>query len=160
MKKIEFLMPLLAIILLENCSWQNEHNPNDGKVIGVKLYIDDSLQKIRDDINVYFITGTDTLNTHIFNDSLELPFLRNNAYDIVLKYKGYSLLFDNVPRTMILSNKGMSWKFGIDNKPFNNLLGLMSTDEYKNDKTTRQIYYLLFEPEDMDGIAIVRKRKD
>lgn len=103
------------------------------------------------------MNGQDSLDGFVLGDSIQLPELNKTTYSIRFLYKSYNLLFDSVLTTIIIPEQGMGWRFGIDSKPFNELLGLLSSHEYKNDTITNELYYMQFEPEGLDGIVIVKK---
>jgi len=152
---MKFFILTGAIAFFASCSGQNDEPQ---KTIGVTFSVDDSLQKIDDNFKVFFINNKDTLKARVMKDSFQLPSIKDSSYDIIFMYRDYNLLFDRVPKTMLIPKKGMGWEFRIDNRPFNFLSRSLSADEYKNDSAIRQFYYLKFDPEGMDGITIVRKR--
>jgi hypothetical protein len=147
---------IFLILMLLNISCSNS-NKGKGKKIGISFLIEKSLQNIKDTFKISFVNGQDSYDGFVIGDSIQLPELNKTIYSISFLYKSYNLRFDSVFTTMIIPKQGMNWIFGIDKKPFNELLGLLSSYEYKNDTSTKELYYMQFEPEGLDGIQIVKK---
>jgi hypothetical protein len=59
---------------------------------------------------------------------------------------------------MIFPDQNITWKFGVENRPFSDSMGLLKESEYRTDKKTRQLQYLQFDlMEYGDGIQFVNK---
>jgi hypothetical protein len=59
---------------------------------------------------------------------------------------------------MITPDQNYEWRFGIDNRPFDNTLGLLSYEEFLTDTITSRLEYWQFITIDEgDGIQIVNK---
>ena len=128
------------------------------KTIEISFYIDEEKQLISNQYSVLFITNKDTLKGFCNYTYLELPALpKDSIYTIIFKHKNYSLSFPKVYRTMIIPEQDIEWKFGIDNKPFDKLLGLLTEEEYKM-SNNNQIQYLQFNPKEFgNGIQLINK---
>mgnify|MGYP003440025937 FL=1 len=129
------------------------------KTIRISFTIDDSITNVANKFDVRFINGNDTLMGMTDSIFLRLPDLeKDSIYDVSFSYESYRLYFKDMPRTMIIPEQEIEWKFGIDNRPFNNLLGLLPYHEYQNDTTTKKLIYLQFNPFEFgDGIQLVQK---
>ena len=149
-----FAITLLSIF----CSNSNEQKE---KRILISFTIDDSVQNITDSFRIDFISGVDTLSGMADKNFLNLPGIeKDTTYEVVFNYATYSLSFKEVTKQMIVPEQNIEWKFGIDNRPFNNLLGLLPYEEFKTDTTTKQLIYFQFSPmESGTGIQFVQKRQ-
>lgn len=59
---------------------------------------------------------------------------------------------------MLFPAQNYTWEFGIDNRPFNESMDLITPQEYENDKTTRQLQYLRIQPMEFgDGLRFINK---
>jgi hypothetical protein len=105
------------------------------------------------------VNNKDTLPISVKGNELVLTKLKKDTgYTIIFRFKGITLSFNSITRKMIIPDQNVTWKFGIDNPPFNDLLGLISNEEYKNNKNIKQLQYLQFDPMDYgDGIQFVKK---
>jgi hypothetical protein len=159
--RLYFILCILLFLL--SCSGQTTQKPKENslssKSITVSFSIDDSFLPIKNQYHVVFVSGNKSIEASIKGNELFLPAIDTNTnYTIVFRYANYSLLFKNVMSQRILTGQDMAWKFGIDNRPFNNDLGLLSTEELKTDTKIKQLQYLVFDPlEHGDGIAAVNK---
>ncbi|MBN8876906.1 MAG: hypothetical protein J0I32_05120 [Sphingobacteriales bacterium] len=154
----------ILTILLIGCHGTANQAPtadgiSDSKKITVSFTIDDSLINIKDKFQVAISNGNTSEKAIVKGNEISLPELKTDTgYTIIFKYADVSLSFKRVTKKMIVTSQDMEWKFGIDNRPFNNLLGLLSTQEFNTDKKTRQLQYLTFDPQEHgDGISAVNK---
>lgn len=155
-----------ALFLINSCSNQSpnpvteNNNSNEAKKkILISFIEDDSTVTLHDDFTVFFVKVRDTLHLSSINNELTLPMLKNDTgYSVLFKYMGYNLYFKGLTKQMILPGQDVEWKFGVDNRPFNKLTGLLSDEEYTNDIKTKQLQYLQFNLlEQGDGIQFVNK---
>ena len=154
---------------LISCSNQSENKvsdkpqamKDDSKKLIASFTIDDNAINIQDKFSIILINNGDSLNTSIKGNQITIPSLtRDTGYTVVFKYNNYILPFHGLTKQMLFSGQDMEWKFGIDNRPFNHSLGLLSEGEFNTDKTTKQLQYLQFSPmERGDGIQFVNKIK-
>ena len=123
--------------------------------------VDEIFIKLKDDFKVYIINGNEMLNCPSKNNYIDLPTLANDrGYSIAFEYGKYKLTFDNFTKKLITPTQNIEWKFGIDNRPFNNTLGLLPYNEFKTDTTTKELHYLKYNLlEEGDGIQFVKKIK-
>ena len=153
------LFLLFAIV----CSCQSRTKTVEEKQNNKKLFVsftlDDSLIVLNNNFTVSFINDRDTIQTKITKNELSVSNFKTNAvYKVIFKYKKYDLEFKGVSTQMIFPNQDVEWKFGIDNRPFNRLKGVLSDKEYNDDKEILQIQYLQFNMlEQGDGIQFVNK---
>jgi hypothetical protein len=93
------------------------------------------------------------------NNYVELPTLsKDSGYSIRFEFEKYKLTFDNFTKKLITPKQNIEWKFGIDNRPFNNTLGLLPYNEFKADTTTKALHYLKYNLlEEGDGVQFVKK---
>ncbi|MBN8687561.1 MAG: hypothetical protein J0M10_11090 [Chitinophagales bacterium] len=125
--------------------------------IEVSFTIDDVKQRIKENLIINFIGDNDTFSCVIDKtDYIKIPDLISETYTIILIFNKDTLEFRDVKKT-ILKNSNNRWAFGIDNKPFNNLLGLLSYEETIVDTATKKIQYWQFYPTKGDGIQFVNK---
>jgi hypothetical protein len=124
----------------------------------VSFFIDDKPVKIKNNFKVFFINGKDTLKPDVKeSELLLLPGLfKDSIYTIVLNYNKYCLSFNRITQKMIFPGQDVEWRFGIDNPPFNSLLGLLKENDYKNVQKFKQLQYLqLMLMEYGDGVQFV-----
>jgi hypothetical protein len=129
------------------------------KNIKVSFKVDDDVKPISDSFKIYLTHGIDTIKAAVNKETTFIPDLKDSIYTLVFEYKDEKLVFDSMHRNQILPEVKVGWNFGIENRPFSQVRGLLSADEYQTDTVTKQLYYLQFDPEGMDGIQIVKKRK-
>ncbi len=163
--QVIFSIVIWVLFLLNSCSSQpkkpiTENSNNEGKKkLLISFNIDDSTFLLHDDFTVFFINEKDTLHVSSKNNELNLPVLeKETGYSVAFKYKLYSLYFKGITKQMIFPGQDVEWRFGIDNRPFNKLTGLLSDEDYKIDTETRELQYLQFNLlEQGDGIQFVNK---
>lgn len=154
-----------ALFLLNSCSSQPkkpvaETNSNENnKKLSINFTVDDSIILLHDDFIVFLVNEKDTLHLLSKNNELILPVLeKDTGYSVTFKYNDYSLSFKGITKRMIFPGQDVEWKFGINNRPFNKLTGLLSDKEYKSDTNTKELQYLQFNLlEQGDGIQFVNK---
>jgi hypothetical protein len=164
--KIGSLFTIFPILIY--CSNQpKENNNNDalvkqeGKKIIVSFMVDETSIKVKDDFKIYIINDFEVLECSSKNNYIELPVLnKDTGYSIKFEYGKYKLLLDNFTKKLITPSQNIEWKFGIDNRPFDNLLGLLPYDEFKTDATTKELHYLKYHVlEKGDGVQFVKRIK-
>lgn len=137
-------------------------NPSkkEEKSIQINFAIDDSIQNIENNFNVDFFDGYDTLKSAVRNNYLVLPVInRDTTYEVIFTFSQYTLSFKGITKKMIVPEQNIEWRFGVDNKPFNNLLGLLPYGESISDTTTKQLIYFQFLPMEYGtGIQFVQKK--
>lgn len=131
------------------------------KKIKISFFIDDSTQQISDQFKVDFISGIDTLHGTVEKNYLILPLpLNDTSYDVAFSWSQHFLLFRNVAKSMIIPDQDIEWRFGIDNRPFNNLRGLLPYDEFLSDTVTKRLIYFQFDPMEYGtGVQFVQKER-
>jgi len=162
--KISILLRIGLFLLFVNaCSCQSrtkavENNQNNKKLF-VSFTLDDSLIVLNNNFTVLFINELDTIRPKITRNELSVSNIKvNREYQVIFRYKEYNFGFNGITKQMIFLNQDVEWKFGIDNRPFNRLIGVLSDKEYKNDKEIMQVQYLQFNLlEQGDGIQFVNK---
>ncbi len=168
MVKTLYKIGLLSTILpLLCCSGQpkEDNNKNDalgreeGKKIAVSFMIDETSIYLKDDFRIHIVNDAEVLDCSSKNNYIELPGLnKDTGYSIIFEYGKYKLTFDNLTKKIITPKQDIEWKFGIDNRPFNNILGLLPYDELTSDSTTKELHYLKYNLlEEGDGVQFVRK---
>jgi hypothetical protein len=163
---IKYLFPVYFILGVISSGCSNQPNQNlaestktPEKKTMVSFIVDDNLATMSGQFQLLFINGNDSAVATNIGNEVVLPVLRKDTgYIIIFKYGNYTMRFSGITKKMIYSEREVEWKFGVDNRPFNNLVGLLSTDEFKEDKTTEQLQYLQFNPlEHREGIQFVNK---
>ncbi len=129
------------------------------KSITIAFMIDETRIDINNNFSLFFANGSDTLHAGIRGTKLVLPNLeKDTEYTVIFKYKYFNLSFNKILKRTILPDQNMEWLFGIENRPFNDSLGLLSYQDFKTDKKTRQLQYFQFRPQEYgDGIQFVKK---
>ena len=163
--RIIFIIGLCGSILYHGCSSHssssNTSNNSQGanKSLKVSFAIDDSIVVLHDDFTITFVNNHDTMRVYSKNNELVLPALNKEmGYSVLFEYKNYDLTFKGITKKMIFPEQDVEWKFGVDSRPFNNLTGLLTYEEYKRDSLTRKLEYLQFNfLEQGDGIQFVNK---
>jgi hypothetical protein len=148
----------MSLACLGQANETDTANPNNKKLL-VSFVIDDSSINISNQFKMFFINEKDTLRIGVEGNRLILPNLeKDTGYTIVFMFKHYVLSFNRMTKKLITPDQDITWKFGIDNPPFNDLLGLISNEEYKTNKKIKQIQYFQFDlMEYGDGIQFVHK---
>lgn len=131
---------------------------NSNKII-VSFVKDDRSINIADKFKLVIKNGNETFKIGIKGNQLILPHLdKDTGYTVIFMYKNVNLVFNRIFKKMLLADQDVTWRFGIDNRPFNDLLGLISNEEYEKNTSIKQIQYLQLDPmEDGDGIQFVHK---
>jgi len=137
---------------------QNVIGPNSGK-ISVSLIIDNKKINLSS-YKLYCINNQDTLSfSKDRNNYLIVPnkLEKNKEYTVIFEYENNVLKFDKIIGESIIPNQNMEWLFGIDKKPFDKNLALLTDKEY-NDKRIKRVYYWQFNLLEFgDGAIFVRK---
>jgi hypothetical protein len=148
---------IFAFVITSNISCFN--NTKTEKYINIRFRLERSLLPLKDNFSIVFIEGLDSTIAYVRGDSFRLPELKDRLYTILFVYERYRLQIDSVPKTMIMPNRRMDWTLGIESRPFDPLLGHLSTAELKNDTSIKRIFYLEFDPENQDGVFLIRKQR-
>lgn len=146
---------LVGFALLSNLFASCKSKAQD--TVHVSFEMDGVFQNIDDSFNIYFKHNNDSLPAIITKNISVLPLLKDSLYDVVFIYKEYILMFDSIPRTMIIPKGEEEWSFGVESKPFNSVFGVVPEKDIQDDKALKKVYYLHFEPEELDGIVITKK---
>jgi hypothetical protein len=129
------------------------------KNVKVVFYIDGIKQEISKD-KILFIRRIDTLVGKIDANGFLVfpPDMHDEKHNVVFQHGVDTLTFKNIEAVMLKPNQNYEWCFGIDNRPFDNLLGILPYNEYLTDTITRKLKYWHFSPqEEGDGIQIYYK---
>lgn len=159
MKNLKYYLLFFSLFLM-SCDKKNTAKGQDQKYkIKVNFIIDDIKKNIDDNFVIYLVSGSDTLVVKPHNKVfIEIPNV-DNHYELIFKNEQNLLKFPNVPSKMIIPKQDFEWNFGIDKKPFNKYLNLMSETEYETDNKTTEISFLQFDPQSYgDGIQLVEKK--
>lgn len=154
-KSFKVFIVLCSVLL---CSFASKVQSK--KTIKIVFYIDEVEQDIRKS-QLFFVNKLDTLIGKM--DSLNyliLPPGINNrkSYDIVFLSKTDTLTFKSINSDYLTPRQNFEWRFGVDNRPFNNLLGILSHNEYLKDSVTNKLTYWQFNPlETGDGFFFYNK---
>lgn len=165
--KISSLFVLFQVLLC--CSSRPKDNNDrkdysvkqEGKKIVVSFMVDEISIKLKDDFKIYIMNGDETFECPPKDNYIELPTLnKDSGYSIRFEFEKYKLTFDNFTKKLITPKQNIEWRFGIDNRPFNNILGLLPHNEFKTDTTTKELHYLKYNLlEEGDGVQFVKKIK-
>jgi hypothetical protein len=154
-----FIILGCAAVIFTACNTNPKSVTNyQSKPITASFSLDDSSIAIDRECQLTLINGEKVDPIELRGDSVILPsLLTDTGYTISLKWKNEILSFSHLPKKALIRNQQMVWEFGIDNPPFNKLLGLVPTNEYEIPKF-RQLQYLIFNPSEFDpGTVIVNK---
>ncbi|WP_315824080.1 hypothetical protein [Paraflavitalea speifideaquila] len=124
--------------------------------------IDGIKQYLGQNSNLVFANKNDTLKVVLDSAGylIKPKELKQREYDVVFSHGGNILIFKNVQATMLIPDQNFEWEFGVDNRPFDKSLGLLTQDEYFKDTTIRLLHYWAFKPlERGDGIVAVNRIK-
>ncbi|SHL84108.1 hypothetical protein SAMN05444360_1051 [Chryseobacterium carnipullorum] len=159
---MKFFLALISIIFFSSTSCNktkiNKINSNHNFFIPIKYVIDGKMVKLDDDFDFLIIENSDTIKIKHTNNILEIPeFFKKEDYKVLFRCKEDNIVFDKLSNKMLNPNQKTNWIIGVDNKPFDKLLGLMDVKEY--DKSNyKKIEYLQFDPQEYgDGIQLVNK---
>ena len=130
------------------------------KTIKVLFFVDGVRQDLTKTDGLFFISNGDTLKNEIGSNGY-LTFknvLNKNEYSVMFIHSADTLIFSDVETKMIIPDQNYEWRFGIDNRPFDNSLGLLSYDDFLTDTVTRKLlYWQFYTLEKGDGIQIIKK---
>lgn len=150
----------ICVTIFSNLYCSNwEGKTEQQKEIQVSYAIDDKAVNISGCFGVVFVNEKDTLRGKATKSLLRLPDLKENVkYAIIFCCNTDTLKFEGVSGKTITPEQDIEWKFGIDNKPFNHLLGLLSESAYKSATKLTQLSYLQLDPKEFgDGIQFIVK---
>jgi hypothetical protein len=148
---------VFQVVLLSSFSL----NFQSGKTIKIVYFIDDVEQNVYKNSRLFFISRLDTLEGKL--DSLNyfsLPpaISKHKSYSIVFLHKKDTLTFKGIDSRYLMPDQNYEWRFGIDNRPFDNLLGILPYDEYLKDTITSKLTYWQLNPlEKGDGVQFYNK---
>lgn len=128
------------------------------KVRYVSFVVDGKKKKVDNRFSFTIVHNKDTIQAKFKGNRLIVPDLEDRLdYTIIFKYKNYSLSFDRISKKMLFPGQNYIWEFGVDNRPFEESLDLMSSGEYKTE-SSRQLQYLRLDPMEFgDGIRFVNR---
>ena len=132
------------------------------KLLLVTLNVEGKTINIKNHFRIFFVNGSDTFNVGVKGNQLILPhFEKDTGYTVTLVYKKYVLSFDRITKRMIFPGQDVTWKFGVDDRPFNEALSIYGPERYKSiDKAVKRLQYLQFDMmEEGDGIEFIREIK-
>ena len=152
------LLKLASLFFLLNFSL--ELNAQEKKSIKLSFYSDGVLHPLTSNDRLFLVCKTDTImgkwneqNKVIFLGDLIQP-----QYDLVFVKEKDTLLFEKIDAGLLKPNQAFEWRFGIDNKPFDRQLGLLTISEYESETLLRKLnYWQLLPQEEGDGIQIFKK---
>lgn len=123
----------------------------------VSFFVDGKKQKIDSRFSFTVTHNKDTIKTRIIGHRLLIPEIVDRLdYSIIFKYSNYTLSFNRISKKMLFPGQNYTWEFGVDNRPFDESLDLMTSQEYESDKTTRQLQYLRLIPMEFgDGLRFI-----
>ena len=75
---------------------------------------------------------------------------------VIITYKGYKGVFHNVDRRVVQSTQDVKWIFGVDEAPFDNLIGVST--EGDSDKYKKIVYWKFDLLKEGDGIMFTDKQ--
>lgn len=159
MRDFKYYILLLCFSIL-SCNKKNNVKINKtNHKIKINFTIDDVRKNIDDNFLIYLIDNLDTITIKPYNKVfVKIPNI-DSKYDLLFKNEDFLLKFKNLSSKTIIPNQDFEWNFGIDTRPFNKYLGLMSEQDYNTDKMTKEIFYLQFNPEEYgDGIQLIEKK--
>lgn len=131
-----------------------------GKKLYVVFFIGAKEINIHNRFKILFLNEKDTINVEVKGNQLVLPSLeKDTGYKIVFIYKKFLLSFNGFTRKMIIPDQDITWKFGVDNRPFNESLDILSPAGYKalSLKIKQLQYFQFLLMEYGDGIQFVKK---
>lgn len=149
-------MTCLLVTVIMHCQRPSSHQQT--KKLWVSFAIDGDTINMGEHYDIALINGEDTLKARKQGSFIQLPLMTDSAYDLMFKYQSYTLIFKQMPRTMLYPEQDTHWKFGIQNRPFTHALGLISQKELDTDTVTKQLVYLQFDLREYgDGIQLVQR---
>ena len=135
-------------------------NETQQKTIKVLFFVDGVRKELTKSDRLFFISKSDTLKNEIDNNGYitSKNVLTQNEYSVIFIHSKDTLVFNGIEAIMITPDQNYEWRFGIDNRPFDNTLGLLSYEEFLTDTITSRLEYWQFITIDEgDGIQIVNK---
>ncbi|THU39747.1 hypothetical protein FAM09_14735 [Niastella caeni] len=134
-------------------------NTSSRNIFYVSFFVDGKEKKIDNRFSFTIVHHDDTIKAKIKGHSILVPEIKDLLdYSIIFKYREYSLSFNRISKKMLFPAQNHTWEFGIDNRPFDESMDLMTSQEYENDKTTRQLQYLRIQPMEFgDGLRFINK---
>lgn len=159
--KTKFNIFILFLILFVSCkdNTQNVKTSDNVKKVSVSLIIDDKKINLSS-YKLYCVNNQDTLSLSIDSGVyLTIPknIKKDKEYTVIFQYENNILKFDKILGESIIPNQNMEWLFGIDRKPFDKTLALLTEEEY-NSKNINRVYYWQFNLLEFgDGVIFVRK---
>jgi len=154
MKSLKFAS--LCILLLTSF----ELHAQGTKSIRLSFYVDGVLHPLTPKDKLYLVSKSDTINGW-WNEQNQINFSSEPTqlqYDLVFVKEKDTLLFEKTDLQLLKPGQDFEWWFGIDNKPFDRELGLLTIQEYAKDTLLRKLnYWQLLPQEEGDGIQIAKK---
>jgi hypothetical protein len=126
----------------------------------VSFFVDGKQIKIDNRFNFTIVHNKDTIKARVIGHCLFVPEIADLLdYTIIFKYGKYSLSFHRISKGMLTpDDQSYTWEFGVDNRPFDESLDLMSSQQYETDNTIRQLQYLRIQPMEVgDGLRFVNR---
>ncbi len=152
---------ILILLICVSCKEKPQKliTSTNTKKVSVSLIIDDKKVKLST-YKLYCINNQDTLDFLKDNNNyLIIPtnLEKNKEYEFIFQYKNTTIKFDKIIGKTVVPNQNIEWLFGIDNKPFNKSLALLTEEEYGS-KSINRVYYWQFNLLEFgDGVIFVRK---
>jgi hypothetical protein len=125
----------------------------------VSFFVDGKKKKIDNRFSFTIIHNKDTIKSRVIGHRLLIPEIADRLdYSVVFKYNKYTLSFDRISKKMLLANQNYTWEFGVDNRPFDESLDLLTSQEYESNKTIRQLQYVRIKPMEYgDGLRFINR---
>jgi hypothetical protein len=129
----------------------------------VQFYFENEKVNIDKDFKILLIDSKGHVETISIQDNIVcLPKLDTDSKKVTLivKYKQYQGTFKDVYTGLVKPTKDqdMEWVFGIDEAPFDRLIGAANEDDMKNPRYKR-LFYWKFRPQDHgDGIMLIDRQ--
>ncbi|HEY9006443.1 MAG TPA: hypothetical protein VIM75_09925 [Ohtaekwangia sp.] len=132
------------------------------KKVGVKFFFEENAISLRDNFSVSIVIDSDTVRCKVNKGGVEIP----KAY--VNKETPAAIVFEtdnqaftiNIPDARSLyPDQDMVWIFGVDQRPFNPVIGALSMEEIQADSITKEVFYLKLDPQESgDGLMFISKQ--
>jgi hypothetical protein len=127
----------------------HDFNPGTG-IITASFSIDDSAISLDSNSKLLLSNNVETNRLELKGDTVVLPLLTvDTGYNLLFKWRFETLSFKHIPRYALIRQQDMHLEFGIDNPPFDKLLGLIPVKDYAAPKF-KQLQYLIWHISEQD----------